>query len=168
LLSRKGSCGPPSDFRFPTSNLGLPPSAFRLPTSAFRLPTSAFLLPTSAFRLPPSAFRLPPSALLAIFLLSPARTASYNDPVEISGISGDTLPFSRLPRPARPGGSGSRYQNRTSLWGGLARLEHVCWGWLPARGQRERRRRRCRRSLWSAVNSRRFHTSRSDDGKLST
>ena len=46
----------------------------------------------------------------------------------LRSISGDTLLFSRPLRPARPGGSGGRYQNRTSLWlWACVRLEHVCW-----------------------------------------
>jgi len=84
-------------------------------------------------------------------------------------ISGDTLPSSRLLRPARPGGFAARYQNRISLWLWACEIGACLLGCLPARGQRERRRRRCRRSLWSAASSRRFDTSRSDDehGKLS-
>jgi len=105
-----------SGFRLQASDFGLQASDFRLQTSGFRLRTSGFRLQTSDFRLRTSGFRLQeenapcrlPSfsgalslkseasglawhsrfARFAIFLLSPARTASYNVPAETGSSSG--------------------------------------------------------------------------------
>ena len=155
MFSRKGSCGPPSDFRFPTSNLGLHPSAFRLPPSAFLLLPSYFCLPTSYFCLQTSAFRLtcyfPPFARPNIELQCLGQKTVENGRKTAKARPGET--------PAETGSSTGAPELRDLLNSCLLDLFDLVPSCQPIaaaprgprRGQRQQNAKRCRKMRMAAT-----------------